>query len=217
MYLFLLFGPTLGFLLLTLTVYPSYELGETRRAFLRGAVAAIPVWLLAHLLGSFVPLLYGSVLIAVHEWADRFLPFAVLPGLAYLVFYRLDEPLRPGSKPRRITSFYAGAICPLGVGEMVRVWGHPDAYELFVLPILFVALFLAVPRIFTAIEDNYGARRVFIILGGLAASFAAACSPWIFLLRFWPLAWILALGMLMAGWGIARGDLGRRPPLPFAE
>jgi len=217
MYLFLLFGPAFAFILLVLLVYPSEELGETRRAALRGILAAIPIWIVAGFLGSLVPPLYGSFLLGFHEWALRFLPYAFLPAAAYLVFYRLAEPLRPGAKARRLTAFYAGALCPLGLGEMVRIWGSPDAYELFVLPILLCALVLAMPRIIMELEDSYGARRFALILGSLAATFAASCGLWLFLLRVWPFAWLLAAILALGAWALARADLLKRAPSAIAE
>ncbi|MGO8695105.1 MAG: hypothetical protein ACLQMF_15700 [Rectinemataceae bacterium] len=217
MYIFLLFGPLLGFLLLVLLVYPSEELAETKRAALRGLLSALPIWILAHIIGSFVTPLYGSFLLGFHEWADRMLPYAGLPAAAYLIFYRLSEPLRPGAKARRITSFYAGAIAPLGLGEMVRLWGHPEPYDLFVLPFLLGAIVLAMPRIVMEVEDSYGARRAFVIVGAAAATFAASLCIWLFLLGFWPLAWLLAACIGLGAWAFARPALFRRAPPPIVE
>jgi hypothetical protein len=217
MFVFLLFGPLLGFLLLVLLVYPSEELAETKRAALRGLLSALPIWIVARIIGSFVPPLYGSFLLGFHEWANRMLPYAGLPAAAYMAFYRLSEPMRPGAKARRITSFYAGAIAPLGLGEMVRLWGHPEPYDLLVLPFLLGALVLAMPRIVMEVEDSYGARRVFVILGAAAATFAASLCPWLFLLRFWPLAWLLAACASLGAWAFARSALLRHAAPPIAE
>ncbi|MDA8426396.1 MAG: hypothetical protein M0Z80_09695 [Treponema sp.] len=217
MYIFLLFGPLLGFMLLILLVYPPEELDETKRAALRGLVSALPIWIVSRIMGSMVTPLYGSFLLGFHEWSVRMLPYAGLPAAAYLIFYRLSEPLRPGVKARRITSFYAGAIAPLGLGEMVRIWGHPEPYDLFILPFLFGAIAVAMPRIVVEIEDSYGMRRIAVILGAAAATFAASLCPWLFLLRFWPLAWLLAACLCLAAWAYARPSLLRRAPRPLAE
>ncbi|HUW39576.1 MAG TPA: hypothetical protein VMV90_01095 [Rectinemataceae bacterium] len=217
MYIFLLFGPLLGFMLLVLLVYPPEELAETKRAALRGLVTALPIWIAARILGSLVTPLYGSFLLGFHEWAVRMLPYACLPAAAYLVFYRLSEPLRPGAKARRMTSFYAGAIAPLGLGEMVNIWGHPEPYDLFILPFLFAAIAVAMPRFVVEIEDSYGMRRIAVILGAAAATFAASLCPWLFLLRFWPLAWLLAAVLCLGAWAYARPSLLRRAPAPLAE
>ena len=86
MYLFLIFGLPLGFLLLVIYGYPRSENTATRRAFGRGLAAFIPIWLLARLLGAIVPAAYGSPLLLFHEWVDRLLPYAAGPALTYLLF-----------------------------------------------------------------------------------------------------------------------------------
>ena len=66
-----------------------------------------------------------------HEWADRLLPYAVLPALAYLVFFKLGDRFPPGTEARRLTAFYAGALSPIGVCETARTWGSSFALRAF--------------------------------------------------------------------------------------
>lgn len=135
MYIFLIVALPLGFLLLTILLFPKKENVATRRAFLRGLIAAIPVWGLARLLGAIMPSFWGSPLLAFHEWFDRFLPYALLPALAYPIFYRYHERIPAGESQRRLTAFYAGALSLSGLAEALRVWGHPGAYPVIILPI----------------------------------------------------------------------------------
>lgn len=216
MYAFLLFGPPLAYVLLILRVYPREDAQATRRATVRGLLAAIPLWLLARLLGNLVPAAWGSPLLAFHEWADRFLPYAVLPALAYAVFYRYGERLPPGQAARRLTAFYAGALAPLGLGEMTRIWGNPSAYSVLVLPLLLAALALAMPALVLAFFEEYGARRALPVLAAVLATLAASLVRWLFLARFWPLALLLAAGLAAASWLYAAPGLLSRPPRPAA-
>ena len=88
MYLFLVFAPALAFFLLVYLYFPREEIEGTRKALIRGLIAALPVWLLSRLCGSILPAWPGSILGVLHEWADRFLPYSLFPALAYVVFYR---------------------------------------------------------------------------------------------------------------------------------
>jgi hypothetical protein len=203
MYAFLLFSLPLAFLLLVIRLYPKAEYRDTKTAFLRGLIAALPIWLIARLLGSIVPELPGSFLQVFHEWADRFLPYAILPALAYPVFYRYDERLTAGAAQRRLGSFYAGSLCLTGLGETLRLWGSAGAYQDLVLPFLVAALALALPRIVLGILSGYGARRFLAIAGGIAASLALSAVLPLFLAQLWPLALVLAAGLAAGAWFLA--------------
>lgn len=214
MYAFLVFALPLAFLLLAYLLCPMEEIGSAKHAVLRGLLSAIPIWIVARLLGAIVPGLWGSPLLALHEWADRFLPYSVLPGLAYAVFYHYNKRLSPGEEERRLTAFYAGAIAPFGLGEMTRVWGNPDAYSVFIIPLLLAAIVLALPRFTLMFAGEYGARRLLpagaVALVTLVASFVRP----LFITQLWPLAWLLA-GLLAAGaWFFALPGLSRRAPKP---
>lgn len=214
MYAFLVFALPLGFLVFAFLLYPREEIGTAKHAAMRGLVSAIPIWILARLLGSVVPSPWGSPLFALHEWVDRFLPYSVLPGLAYAVFYHYNKRLSPGEEERRLTAFYAGAMAPFGLGEMTRIWGNPDAYSVFVIPVLLAAIVLAMPRFTLVFAGEYGARR---ILPAGAAAFASLIASFVrplFLAQLWPLGFILA-GLLAAGaWFFALPGLSRRVPKP---
>lgn len=214
MYAFLVFALPLALLLLAFLLFPMEEIGSAKHAALRGFLSAIPIWIVARLLGSLVPSLWGSPLLAGHEWVDRYLPYSVLPGLAYAVFYHYNKRLPPGEEERRLTAFYAGALAPFGLGEMTRVWGNPDAYSVFVIPLLLAAIVLAMPRFTLLFMREYGARRILpagaVVLATLAASFVLP----LFLAQLWPLAWLLS-GLLAAGaWFFAFPGLSRRAPKP---
>jgi len=214
MYAFLVLGLPVGFALLDLVVYPREELTATKRAFFRGLIAYVPVCLVARLLGSLVPQMPGTIWGALHEWADRIVPYAALPAAAYLVFYRYDERLPAGVARRRLTAFYAGALGPAGLVEMIRMWGRPDPYGIFLLPILLAAMVLIMPRLAFDLRDGYGwelARRIAAIVAG---TFAASCLPLLLLLRLWPLAWLATGAAAWFGWQFALPELSRRPPPP---
>ena len=217
MYLFLILGLPLGFVLLVLDAYPRAEFSQTGRAFARGLAAFIPTWLVARLLGAIVPAAYGSFLLTFHEWADRLLPYAATPALAYLVFYKPGERLAPGVVARRLTAFYAGALSPVGLCETTRIWGSSSPYPVFFLPFLLAAICLAMPKAAMAIHRSYGAGLALEIAAVLAVSFAASIGPFLILARLWPLAILLVAFLGLGARFMAYGELMRRPPLPLNE
>lgn len=216
MYFFLLFGLPLGFVYLYLRIYPQEEMLNTRRAFIRGLIAFIPTWIAARLLGSMVPAAYGSILLALHELADRTLAFALVPGLCFLVFYRLRDEQGGGFLQRRLTSFYAGALTPVGLGEMTRIWGSPDAYSLFALPFILFAILLLAPWTMLRLRDSFGLGLVGSIIVSTAAALLLSLGPWLFLMQLWPLSALISALAVMVAWLIAAPELARRPPKPIA-
>ncbi|HET7838644.1 MAG TPA: hypothetical protein VFL04_02705 [Rectinemataceae bacterium] len=217
MYAFLVLGLPLGFLLLYIGIYPREEAIPTRRAYLRGLVASIPVYLVARLLGAIVPSVYGSPLFALHEWAARFLPFAGLPVLLYLAFYHFGERLGPGSLERRLTAFHAGALSPIGLYEMVRIWGSPNPYDVLIFPFLLAATALALPRIAISVDGSYGFGLVLRVAGAALASLAISICPTLILARLWPLIWLVAAAAGAGAWFFARGGLEARAPVSLSE
>jgi hypothetical protein len=216
MYFFLIFGVPLAFIFLVLREYPEGERSVTGKAFARGLAAAIPISLVARLLGAIVPTSYGSFLLAFHEWADRLLPYSLLPALCYLVFYRPGERLPSGAAPRRLTAFYAGALAPVGLFETFRVWGKPEPYALFLLPLFLAAICVAMPRIAAVAHESYGFKLVATYAGAALATLLASLCPYLFLVGLWPLA-LLAVAAAAAGaWFFAYPELERRPEVPLA-
>lgn len=215
MYFFLLAVLPLGFIFLYLRIYPREEVIETRRAFIRGLFAFIPTWLAARILGSCIPAAYGSILLAGHEFADRTLPFALVPGLCFLVFYRLHDERGSGFVQRRLTSFYAGALAPVGLGEMTRIWGSPDAYSLFVLPLILCAITLTAPWMILKLRDSFGFELVGSVLASVTAALLLSLGPWLFLAQLWPLSALIAVLAVIAAWFLAAPELARRPPKPI--
>ena len=134
MYLFLILGLPLGFLLLVLDAYPRGEYSLAGRAFTRGLAAFIPVSIFARILGAIVPAAYGSFLLTFHEWADRILPYAALPALAFLVFYRPGERLPPGVALRRFPPsmpercLQSGSARPRGSGRSLDIRSFLPAF-----------------------------------------------------------------------------------------
>ncbi len=215
MYIFLLLGLPLGFAILYLRVFPKVEAQDSRRAFLRGLIAFIPTWIAARILGSLVPAFYGSFLLSFHELADRTLPFAVVPGLSYLVFYRMKDDRGHGFQQRRLTAFYAGALTPAGLGEMTRIWGSPDAYSLFALPLVMSALTLAAPWAIARLRDSFGLSLLGLALASIGGMIVLSLGPWLFLAQLWPLSVAIAVLSIGAAWLLAAPELSRRPPQPI--
>jgi hypothetical protein len=162
-----------------------------------------------------VPAAYGSVLLTFHEWADRLLPYAALPALAFLIFYRPGELLASGAGPRRLTAFYAGALSPIGLCETVRIWGNPTPYALFFLPLLLGAICLLMPKAAIIIHNSYGFGLAVSIAGVAAATFVAALCPFLFLDRLWLLAVALIAAIGAGAWFFAYPELMRRPLIPL--
>jgi len=217
MYIFLIFGLPLGFLFLALKAYPREEYRDTRKAYLRGLAVFIPMWLVARLLGAIVPPVYGSFLLAFHEWAERLLPYAGLPALGYLIFYHRREKLPLGARSRRITSFYAGAMAPAGLFETMRTWGSPSPYILFFLPFFLAALCLLMPKAAHVFHNGYGFGLALAIAGSGAATFAASLCPYLLLASLWPLALLLLAAAGAAVWFFAYPEILRREPLAAGE
>lgn len=200
MYLFLLFALPLGFWLLGLLLYPREEYADTKKVLLRGLIASVPTWLLARLLDLVAPECWGSILSVFAEWFNRFLPYALMPALGYLVFYRLDERLPPGYAQRRLTSFYAGALAPMGLFETIALWGKPSAYANLFLPFLIAALVLCMPPIVLNFQREYGKGKLKPALLACALSLAASAVRPLFLAQLWPLAVILVAAIAVYAW-----------------
>jgi hypothetical protein len=212
MYLFLIFGLPLGFLLLVLRDYPRNEFSAARKAFLHGIVSFIPIWLVARLLGALVPTAHGSFLSAFHEWADRLLPYAALPAFCYLVFYKPGERLPAGAGPRRLTAFYAGALAPVGLCETTRVWGSPEFYALFLLPFLLGAICLAMPKAASVIYESFGIGLAAAVAALVGLSLAVSLCPYLLLVRLWPVALLVTASAGAISWWFAYPELRMRPP-----
>jgi|GEM_PF-1053299 hypothetical protein len=217
MYLFLIFGLPLGFLLLVLDAYPKFEFPQTGRAYAKGLASFVPVWLIARILGAIVPSAYGSFLLTFHEWADRLLPYSALPALAYLVFFKPGERLPPGAGARRLTAFYAGALSPVGLCESARIWGSSSPYALFFLPFLLGAICLLMPKAAARIHGAYGFGLAMEIAAVAAASFAASLCPFLLLARLGPLAMLLVAMLCLSARGLSYSELLRRPPVQIVD
>jgi hypothetical protein len=213
MYLFLVFSLPIAFALLVLDCYPPQERTAARKPFSRGLAACIPIWLVARLLGAIVPQDQGSFLLAFHEWADRYLPYSVLPALGYLVFYKPDEKLEVGEARRRLTSFYAGALAPIGLCETFRLWGSPDFYGLFVLPLFLAAICLAMPKLAAAIHGSYGLEMAKYIGALVGTGLLASLCPWLILVSLWPLALLLAAALCAGAYFYAYPELEAHTPV----
>jgi hypothetical protein len=212
MYFFLILGLPLGFLLLVLREYPRNEFAATRKAFFRGIASSIPIWFAARLLGFLVPDAQGSFLSAFHEWADRLLPYAVLPALSYLVFFKPGDRIAPGAVPRRLTAFYAGALSPAGLLEATRIWGSPESYTLFLLPIFLCALCLAMPKVASLVYAGYGIRLGLTIAAFAIITLAFSVCPYLLLVRLWPIALLVTGAAGVGAWLFAYPELRMRPP-----
>ncbi|MEI6875401.1 MAG: hypothetical protein WCL50_09775, partial [Spirochaetota bacterium] len=196
MFFFLILAIPLAFILLAILVYPRDEMRDTRKALIRGLAIALPLWYLARLLGQLIPTVWGSPLLAFHEWFDRILPYAALPALGYGLFWRFDERLDRGQFLRRLTAFYAASLAPIGLGEMARSLLAPDPYVLFLLPLMLGSIILALPLMIQAWLETWTLRRVLLVAGFLLGSSALALAPWFLLARNGLFSWLLVLFML---------------------
>jgi hypothetical protein len=212
MYLFLICGLPLGFALLVVSTYPHIEFLDARKAFGRGLAAFIPLWIVARILGAIVPASYGSILLSFHEWADRLLPYAALPALGYLVFYRLGERLSAGARCRRFTAFYAGSLAPVGLCETFRVWGNPEPYVLFLLPVLLASICVVMPKIVWLLYGSYGLELGRTIAAAVICSLVVSLCPFLFLVHLWPFALLVVAAVAAGTWRYAFPDLEERSP-----
>jgi hypothetical protein len=200
MYLFLLFALPLGFWLLGLLLYPREEHADTGKVLLRGLLASVPTWILARLLDLIMPEFWGSFLSVFAEWFNRFLPYALMPALGYIVFYRLDERVPSGYAQRRLTAFYAGALAPMGLFETINLWGKPSAYANLFLPFLIAAIVLCMPPIALNFKREYGNGKLKPALLACALTLAASAVRPLFLAQLWPLAVILVAAIAVYAW-----------------
>jgi len=213
MYLFLMFGFPVAFILLVISEYPAEERPAAKKAFLRGMIAFIPTWVVARILGAIVPAAYGSFLFAFHEWADRLLPYSTVPALCYPIFFKAGERLPPGAGGRRLASFYAGALTLVGFCEALRVWGTPDPYALFVVPFILAGICVAMPKAAAFVYMSYGFELARTLAAIAAAELVVALCPFLFQLQLWPLALLLAAGAVFGAYRFAFEDLVQRPTL----
>jgi hypothetical protein len=214
MHTFLVLGLPVGFIFLVLAFYPREEFASSKRSYLLGLITAVPVYLAARLTGLFVAPDSGSILLVFQEWTDRILPYSLLPIFLYMIFYRLDRSLPPGAAERRLTAFHAGALSPVGLGEMARTWGNPEPYVLLMLPLILVSIILVMPNLATRIYRSYGFRLVFLVSAALAGSWVVSMGPWLFIARLWPFAWLLAVVFCLCAWFMATPTLARVSPVP---
>ncbi len=86
MYIFSIFSLPLSFCVLVYALYPATERREAGGMWLRGFAISLPLVFVARAAGALVPSMYGTILSPLHEAADRFLPFILIPGAVYTLF-----------------------------------------------------------------------------------------------------------------------------------
>jgi hypothetical protein len=217
MYLFLIFGLPLGFVLFVISICPRIEFADIWKAFGRGCAVFFPLWIVARILGAIVPASYGSILLGFHELADRVLPYGALPALGYLVFYKPGERVPAGFLSRRFTAFYAGALTPVGLCETFMVWGSPEPYVLFLLPILLASICVIMPKIASLLYRSYGLELGTTIAATITASLVVSLCPFLFLVHLWPLALAIVAAVVAGAWRFAFPDLEARAPFSYSE
>jgi hypothetical protein len=215
MYLFLVLALPLGYLLLSIGMFPAEEGPLLRRELTRGMALSPLAWILSLLFAAIVPEFYGTPFLIASEWANRTLPYAAAPLLCYALFHRLDERLPPGRAERRVLAFYAGCLSPLCLAEAARSWHSPDLYLAIMLPLVTAAFALVTGPATLALALEYGWRRAIRIAALVLASLAAAVPRWLLLCGLWPLALLLAVLTLGAAWLYAAPRIARRAPEPL--
>jgi hypothetical protein len=154
MYIFSIFAIPLSFYILVLVLYPPREHAEALRTWLRGFAMSLPLVLLARAAGSLVPTMYGTILSPLHEAADRFLPYVILPGAVYSLFRHGADSDAGNPSRRNMTSFYAGALSLSGCAEIFHTVEAPSVFTLFALPFLTFSTLLAAPRFWVGLRET---------------------------------------------------------------
>ncbi len=153
MYVFSCLAPALAFYILFALFYPVAERSATLRIWVRGLAFSLPLVFLSRLAGSLVPALYGSILSPFHEAADRFLPYALLPGALYALFKHRRDMVREGAARRSLTAFYAGSLSLTGFAEIFHTVEAPSIFVLFALPLLTFSVMLVAPRFWAGLGN----------------------------------------------------------------
>jgi hypothetical protein len=96
---------------------------------------------------------------------DFWLPSSLLLGLYALTAGGLQQ-LSAHERHLGLLSFFAGAFSAISVIDLFFGAEYPDAYQLFYLPAMRVALVLAVPALFYWYSDLIGWIR-YIVLAGI--------------------------------------------------
>jgi len=147
---------------------------------------------------------------AFGEWADRSLPYALLPLVAYGLFYGFRERLPLELTFRRLLSFFVGCNAALSIGEALRNLVEPSGYILLAFPFLAISTILLIPSLVILFIKSRGFKRFASVLAGLSWTLAAAFLPWFFLRRLWYFALPLILLLFLAAWFSASRLVGRQ-------
>jgi hypothetical protein len=202
----------MAFVLLFIVAYPPEELEDTKAVAIRGLVTSLPLWFLARFLGSLMPAAWGSPLLAFHDWFDLVLPYAALPALGYAVFWRYDERIERPRFLRRLTTFYAACLAPMGFGETARSLLAPDLFIIILLPVIVATLILALPVMIQAWFDTWAWRKALLVAFFVAAGLALSLARWFMLARTWYFAVALVAFALASALRLALPRLMARSP-----
>ena len=211
MWLFLIFALPLALAHAMASWYPAEERDLAKRTIVRGLVVSIPLWFIARWMGSLVPALPGSPLLALHELFDRFIPYSLLPLLGYALFWRLDEKMEADSLQRRMTAFYGASLAPIGFGEMTRAELSPELFSVVLLPIFLIWIVAVMPSIFRAWIGAWTSRR--LLLGGayLLAGILLSLVHWLLLARLWYVAVLIMAAGAAQAWFVSMPGLWTPP------
>ena len=152
MYIFSIFSLPLSFCVLVYALYPATERREAGGMWLRGFAISLPLVFVARAAGALVPSMYGTILSPLHEAADRFLPFILIPGAVYTLFRHRLGVAADGPARRRLTAFYSGALSLSGCSEVFHTVEAPSVFVLFALPFLTFSIMIAAPRLWAGFD-----------------------------------------------------------------
>lgn len=196
MFAFPVFALPLGYLSIVAWFFPRHREEALARSFGRGLALGLPCALIHILAQGWVPEVHGSFLFVFRIWWERFLlPFALAVAASRLLT-SFEDTVRSDAALRRFTAYLFGCFTILGLVSAVRYAGSPDTFVLFFYPALSIAgIFAAVYFLERAVTEA-GIYVALWIAAGVLASFAFACTAYLFEARLEWLGAILSLALL---------------------
>jgi hypothetical protein len=155
-------------------------------AFIKGFFYAVPCLVVMFLVRRYVPLSYrGFPLYGLFLITDHLIPMVFLGVLFFLAYSR--------SSYAPLLAFGGGFYTLVGIVEIVANFGEFEAYHLFLLPVIRMAVLLFFTLFFLRFGEWYGLVRVLYLVLLIAVPFLAGAITFLYMLSYVLWAGLLSL------------------------
>ncbi len=158
----------------------------------RGVLTFIPAYIIYLLLAGLVPLTFSYSGIYLYYFFYNALFYPFLGTLAYVVIKRFSKDPYTGSVSEGF-AFLAGFFTFVSVLEIVRHFPNYNAYLLFLLPTLRLAIIAALAFVIAKYYDSLGWQKWFFPAMGVLFIAATALVPFLFLIHLGYVAIIITV------------------------